>query len=89
MVRHWTLTPAFQGSNPCSPAKNDLGEAVFYFMELFDTKLVIQLRIFMFYLFYRDKRAYLHSIKVLFRQNQLSNNLMDNKNQTIFRKIIS
>ena len=19
MVRHWTLTPAFQGSNPCSP----------------------------------------------------------------------
>ena len=20
MVRHWTLTPAFQGSNPCSPA---------------------------------------------------------------------
>ena len=21
MVRHWTLTPAFQGSNPCSPVK--------------------------------------------------------------------
>ena len=20
MVRHWTLTPAFQGSNPCGPA---------------------------------------------------------------------
>ena len=23
MVRHWTLTPAFQGSNPCSPASED------------------------------------------------------------------
>ncbi len=21
MVRHWTLTPAFQGSNPCSPVR--------------------------------------------------------------------
>ena len=21
MVRHWTLTPAFQGSNPCGPAQ--------------------------------------------------------------------
>ena len=23
MVRHWTLTPAFQGSNPCSPVEKD------------------------------------------------------------------
>jgi hypothetical protein len=33
MVRHWTLTPAFQGSNPCGPVKikssNDISLLLF------------------------------------------------------------
>ena len=32
MVRHWTLTPAFQGSNPCSPARV-ITEVVTFFMQ--------------------------------------------------------
>ena len=31
-VRHWTLTPAFQGSNPCSPVKDCLEKRQSFFL---------------------------------------------------------
>ena len=33
MVRHWTLTPAFQGSNPCSAARMllEISKSIFLF----------------------------------------------------------
>ena len=31
MVRHWTLTPAFQGSNPCSPAEDPTDKSLWDF----------------------------------------------------------
>lgn len=37
MVRHWTLTPAFQGSNPCSPVDDermDVVHSLILFMHL-------------------------------------------------------
>ena len=35
MVRHWTLTPAFQGSNPCSPVKGHRFLSVTFFYQMF------------------------------------------------------
>ena len=32
MVRHWTLTPAFQGSNPCGPVKTAMISHCCFFM---------------------------------------------------------
>ena len=38
MVRHWTLTPAFQGSNPCGPAfkASESNPVLFVLIKVFD-----------------------------------------------------
>ena len=40
MVRHWTLTPASQGSNPCGPAKSSwkIPRAFFHMLTLIGEK---------------------------------------------------
>ena len=40
MVRHWTLTPAFQGSNPCGPV-NHCRYAVIFFTFL-EEKMIFE-----------------------------------------------
>ena len=40
MVRHWTLTPAFQGSNPCGPVKIKVAMIFHCYFLLLYTKVV-------------------------------------------------